>query len=141
MFCGVGNIKKMERARLQVLCFVYNDYTSSYEELLIISGQPSIAIHIIRNMAIQVFKCLHEISPEYVCSLLTKHHVQYNLRDGNKLTQKHFNTVTYGKRSFAYMGEKLWNCMPNEIKNSITLKEFKERLKTWDGPCVCSEWC
>ncbi len=141
MFCGMGNIKKMERVQLRALRFVYNDFSSSYEELLKTSGQPSIAIHLIRNMAIQVFKCLSNMSPDYVCSLLTRHNVPYSLRDDNKLKQKSFKTISYGKRSFAYMGAKLWNSMPQDIKNSITLSEFKNRVKAWDGPCTCSEWC
>ncbi len=51
-----------------------------------------------------------------------------------------FQTITYGKRSFAYLGLKLWNTMALEIKNAISLQDFKERLKTWDGQCDCSKW-
>ncbi len=31
------------------------------------------------------------------------------------------NTVTYGLNSFRYKGVKIWNDLPNEIKNSITV--------------------
>ncbi len=30
--------------------------------------------------------------------------------------------------------------MPLEIKNAISLQDFKDRLKTWDGPCDCHKW-
>ncbi len=42
--------------------------------------------------------------------------------------------------SFVYLGPKLWNIMLVEIKNAISLQNFKDRLKTWDGPCDCPKW-
>ncbi len=70
MFCGQGNVKNMEHIQLKALCFVYNDFTSSYAELLKKSKQPSISIHFIRSLAIEVYKYINEIAPEYLCSLL-----------------------------------------------------------------------
>ncbi len=67
---------------------------------------------------------------------VNKAQYSYDLRDDNRLTQ----TITYGKRSLVYLGPKLWNTMPLEIKNAISLQDFKDRLKTWDGPCECSKW-
>ncbi len=61
------------------------------------SEQSSISIHLIRSQAIEVYKCINEIAPEYICTLLTKHNIPYNLRDDNRLTQKMFQTITYGK--------------------------------------------
>ncbi len=51
-----------------------------------------------------------------------------------------FRTIAYGKRSFVYLGPKLWNIMPLEIKNAISFQDFKDRLKTWDGPHDSSNW-
>ncbi len=33
-----------------------------------------------------------------------------------------------------YKGAKIWNDLPNKIKNSITLAEFKNQIKKWQGP-------
>ncbi len=103
MLCGQGNVKKMEHIQLKALCFVFNDFTSSYVELLMKSEQQSILIHLIRLLAIEVYKCINEIAPEYLCTLLTKHNIPYDLRDDNRLTQKKFRTITYVKRSFVYL--------------------------------------
>ncbi len=139
MLCGQGNVKKMEHIQLKALRFVFNDCTSSYAELLKKSEQTSISIHLIRSLAIEVYKCINEIAPEYLCTLLTMHNIPYDLRDDNRLTQKKFGTITYGKRSFVYLGPKLRNTMPLEIKNATSLQNFKDRLKTWDGPFDCSK--
>ncbi len=97
----------MEHIQLKALRFVFNDFTSSYAELLKKSEQPSISIHLIRSLAIEVYKCINEIAPEYLCTLSTKHKIPYDLRDDNRLTQKKFRTLTYGKMSFLYLGPKL----------------------------------
>ncbi len=75
MLCGQGNVKKMEHIQLKALLFVFNNFTSSYAELLIKSEQPSISIHLIRSLAIEVYQCINEIAPEYICTLLTKHNI------------------------------------------------------------------
>ncbi len=49
------------------------------------------------------------------------------------------NTVTYDLNSFQYKGAKIWNDLPNEIKNYITLAEFKNQIKKWQAPkCICN---
>ncbi len=125
MLCGLGNIEKMEHIQLKALCLVFTDFTSSYAEQLKKSEQPSISIHLIRSLAIEVYKCINEIAPEYLCTLLTKNNIPYDLRDDNRLTQKKFSTITYGKGSFVYLGPKLWNTMPLEIKNAISLQDLR----------------
>ncbi len=39
----------------------------------------------------------------------------------------------YGKRSFVYLGSTLWNSLSIGIKDAISLNDFKERIKSWDG--------
>ncbi len=45
----------------------------------------------------------------------------------------------YGKRSFVYLGSTLWNCLAIDINDAISLNDFKERIKSWNGPCDCSQ--
>ncbi len=44
------------------------------------------------------------------------------------IKQLQCNTVAYDLNSCRYKGAKLWNDLPNEIKNSITLAEFKNQI-------------
>ena len=136
MFCGQGSVKKIERLQCRALRFTFNDFTSSYEQLLENSNEPSLSISRIRLLAIEVYKCVNELAPSYLCELFEKHDIPYELRDSNKLTQKAYKTVTHGFRSFSYAGTRLWNSMPPHVKSSISLNVFKERIKAWD-PCEC----
>ncbi len=54
MLCGQCNVKKMEHIQLKALRFVFNDFTSSYAELLKKCEQQSISIHLIRSLAREV---------------------------------------------------------------------------------------
>ncbi len=75
---------------IYTLRFLFNDFTSSYAELLKKSEQPSIPILLIRSIAIEVYKCINEIAPEYLCTFLTKHNIPYDLRDDNDSHRKSF---------------------------------------------------
>ncbi len=97
MLCGQGSVKKMEHIQLKALCFVFNDFTSSYAELLKKSEQSSISIHLIRSLAIEGHKCINEIAPEYLCTLLTKHNIPYDLRDDKTHTENISNNNLWKK--------------------------------------------
>ncbi len=93
----------------------------------------------LRKKAIEIFKALHSSTPIYIRDLFEEKDKIYNLRSIVSLKQPKCNTVTYGLNSFRYKGAKIWNDLPNKIKNSITLAEFKNQIKKWQGPkCLCN---
>jgi hypothetical protein len=139
MHCGAGNVKKMERLQCRALRFVLNDFTSTYEQLLVMSDETNLTICRMRTLALEVYKCVNKLSPSYLNELFNKHDIHYNMRDSNKLIQRKVNTKCYGLKTFSYAGAKLWNNLPSNIKDSITLDDFKHRIKSWE-PCSCDEW-
>ncbi len=95
--------------------------------------------HRLRNMATEIFKALHGSTPIYIRDLFGEKDKIYNLRSTVSLKQLTCNTVTYGLDSFRYKDAKIWNDLPNKIKNSITLDEFKNQILKWQGPrCLCN---
>ncbi len=83
----------------------------------------------LRNMATEIFKALHDYTPIYIRYLFEEKVKIYNLRSTVSLKQPKCNTVTYGLNSFLYKGAKIWNDLPNKIKNSIALAELKNQIK------------
>ena len=61
------------------------------------------------------------------------HSSQYCLRsnDNSKLKVPKTKCSTLGDRSFAAIGPKLWNDLPDFIRKSETLTVFKKFLKTY----------
>ena len=106
--------------------------------LLTKCGIDSIQISSLKSMAVEIYKILNDMSPEYL-SLFSKSSIPYPLRDNNKLIQQKMRTTTFGIKSFSYYGAHLWNSLPVDIKNAVTLGNFKTLVKNWQGPsCHCS---
>ena len=63
----------------------------------------------------------------------------YNLRNSNNLNVKQCRTKKYGQDSLSNYGAKLWNALPNELKDCKDLVTLRERVKNWNEPlCKCS---
>ena len=70
-----------------------------------------------------VYKCLHGIAPSYLSELLIVKHSQ-------DLTLNIPRTLTsYGDRSFACAGPRLWNALPVYIRLACSVEAFKSKLK------------
>ncbi len=90
-------------------------------------------------MATEIFKALHSSTPIYIRDLFEEKDKIYNLHSTVSLKQQKCNTVTYSLNSFRYKSAKICNYLPSKIKNSITLAEFKNQIKKWQGPkCLCN---
>jgi hypothetical protein len=65
-FCGETNTKKIEKIQERALRFIYNEYTSSYEDLLCKSKLPSLKVRRLRTFALEVFKIVNKDCPVYL---------------------------------------------------------------------------
>ncbi len=45
----------------------------------------------------------------------------YNFRDSNIVFQPKFDKITYGKNTFKYKSNNLWNLLQNEFKKSTAI--------------------
>ena len=69
-FCSEKNIKKLEKVQERALRFVYDDFNSGYEDLLIKANIPSLHIRRLRTVAIETFKILNKMSPPVLSDLV-----------------------------------------------------------------------
>ena len=62
----------------------------------------------------------------------------YNLRSGNHLTRRNIRTTHYGIETISNLGAKIWDLLPEEIKNASSLSVFKTKIKKWiPKKCPC----
>ena len=67
-----------------------------------------------------VYKSLHGLAPDYLCSKFERRETAYNLRDSeNKLNVPLPRTNCY-KNSFSYSGAILWNSLPRDIRQAVS---------------------
>ena len=136
-FCSPTLREKVETIQYRGLQCVYNDYVSSYEELLDRSGVQSIDLFIQKTILVEIFKSLHQIGAAYLANLFN--FGKNNTRSNNvDLFVPRVKSSTYGLHSLRYHGTYLWSFMPVAAKTAKTLQEFKTALLSYKGvACKC----
>ena len=141
-FCSKNNLSKLKRLQERALLFVYRDCKSSYEELLDLAKLQSLHLGRLRSLVTEIHKAVHEGGPPYVSSLFTERESEYNLRRNHSLILPPYNTISFGNRSIRYTGPKVWNSLPNNLRQITSLKDFKNLFSTWsETNCTCSLCC
>ena len=80
-----------------------------------------------------VFKCLNGLSPQYLSEPLIEYKPTRTLRSCSKklLVVPRVNTKRYGERAFSVIGPRLWNSLPQNLRDITNLEHFKKNLKTY----------
>ena len=89
-------------------------------------------------MAIEIYKVMQGISPPLLNEVLVSGQCNYEFRGNNFLESRRVKSVKYGTESISSLAPKIWEILPNEIKDSDTLQIFKAKIKKWvPVPCPC----
>ena len=90
---------------------------------------------IIFKILLMSYKSIHGLAPKYLTSLIQIHQQSRKLRSSNRcllaVPSSRPRTTTYGDQSFIHAAPKLWNNIPEEIKQGKTISIFKTRLKSF----------
>ena len=70
--CEAAHTSKMERIQFRALKYIYNDVSTSYEELLARANLPTLELHRKREILVEVFKSVDNISPYILCGTCSK---------------------------------------------------------------------
>ena len=63
---------------------------------------------------------------------------KYDLRNSNTLVSKNINTTNYGLETVSYLAPRIWEQIPEEIKQSKSLNSFKKKIILWiPNACTC----
>ena len=131
---------KINNLHERALRIVYDDYTSSLNELLDRDGSFSVHHNSIQTLAIEIYKVMHNLSKGIILNeIFTARN--YNgpcLRTQSKLQQPHVNSVNNGENSLRFFCPIVWNILPTSIKNVDSLHNFKRLVKKWKPTnCPC----
>ena len=108
---------------------MYNDFNSTFNELLLKDNSVSIHNRNIQALAIELDKIKNGISPEIMKDAFPlKGQDMYCSRFPFKT--RNIRTTKYGTETLSHLGPKIWNQIPEEIKGLKSLKSFKEKIKT-----------
>ena len=68
-------------------------------------------------------------------------HNPYNLRKAPEFKTSNIRTVYNGTETISFRGPKTWALLPNEIKTSKSISEFKKKIKCWKTVGCMSRLC
>ncbi len=87
------------------------------------------------NKCILMYKCLNNLTPCYLTDLFQTNNSihQYRTRGTRHSNNLHVDKseLEYYNRSFTITGAKLWNSLPQNVKDMPTLFSFKHSCKTY----------
>lgn len=138
-FSTAKQVQKIEKIQERVIRFVHNDYETDYSSLLKFNNSVTMEVKRMRYLCIEIYKTLHGLNPEYMKDLFQLSESRYSSRRPQDLAVPRVNQTRYGLRSIRYEGAKIWNHLPNSLKSAQNLDNFKNLIKTWEGPnCGCN---
>ena len=129
---------KINSIHERALRITYVDNVSSFQELLEKDNSVSIHHKNIQVLATEMFKIFKNLSPDIVREIFQERSVPYNLRSDNNFASRHVNSVYHGTESLSFLGPKIWEQVPPELKALESLNIFKAQIKKWiplNCPC------
>ena len=121
----------------RALRLVYKDKKSNFQKLLEIDNSVTIHERNLQILVTEIFKIKQSLSPEIMNSIFIQRNIPYSLR---KMIEHETNapkTSKYGTETVRYRAPIIWKLLPNEIKNSKSLNDFKIKIKNWKPNCDC----
>ena len=127
--CKIVN-EKINHLRERARRIVYKNCSSSFENLL--KRDTSVTIHHrnTQSLPIQLFKVKQNLSNSLLCNIFQTKSISYNLRSQTDFIKGNASTSQYGLNSMRCFASKVWQMIPLEIKNPVSIGSFKEKSES-----------
>ena len=127
---NLDRILKLQKRAARII--LKADFLTRSEGMFAELGWQPIEKRIMYNKAVLIYKALNNLTPEYLSKLLTPVSQTHglNLRSSKKgnLHVPRSGTALYSE-AFSCSAPKLWNNLPQSVKDCDTLNSFKRSLK------------
>ena len=134
--CNLNN--KINRIHEQALRLVYQN-NLNFSEILDLDNSVNLHQKNLQDLVTEIYKVEHGIAPEIMKDIFELQNPSYNLRSScNRFRRENIKTVHYALQSVRYLGPKIWELVPNNIKCSNSSSKFKKFIKSWKPEtCPC----
>ena len=129
---------KINKLHERALRLVYVKQNLTFQELLDLDDSITIHHKNIQKLTIEMFKIKNNLSPPLMKEIFKENTNTYDLRNKRCREPTNVGTVLYGSETIRYRGPKTWDMVPQNIKDSVSLAEFKSKIKTSKpNDCAC----
>ena len=128
--CSKGLSQKLQKLQNRgARIITFSNYDSNTDELFHDLNWNKLNHQ--RAVSKAIMMTINNQTPGYLSSRFIPHHkvLSYSLRNNECKLSIPQPRTNYYKRSFSYSRAVLWNSLPHEIKQSISLKDLKTKLK------------
>ena len=101
MYCSRKNNKRINSIHERALRIAYNDFSSSFEQLLLKDNTVNIHTKNLQQLATEIYKTIHHENPNFMDEMFNMNEPPYNLREIT-FTRSKPNTVAYGLDTVSY---------------------------------------
>ena len=138
MFHSRNLNNKINRIHERALRLVYQN-NLSFSELLDLDNSVTVHQKTLQVLLTEIYKVKNGIAPEIMKDIFELQNPSYNLRSTcNQFRRENLKTVHHGLQSVRYIGPKIWELGPNNIKHSDSLSKFRKLIKSWKlEACPC----
>ena len=129
---------KINSIHERALRITYQDHVSTFQELLNKDKAVSIHHRNLQALATEMFKIHRGLSPDILREIIVPKISLYNLRRNNTFERRQVHSVYYGTESLSFLGPKIWDLVPLELKQLESFEVFKLKIKKWitfEYPC------
>ena len=114
---------RINRLHERSLRITYNDYHSTFQDLLIKDKSVSIHQRNLQVFATLLYKVINNLSAQIVRETFYNYNQpQYNLRMNPIFQSVNTHSVRYGTESLTFLANKIWSLIAAEIQISETLQ-------------------
>ena len=130
---------KINKLHERALRLVHTNPNLTFQQLLDLDKTQCIHHRNLQKLAIEMFKVSKNLVPVPIQELFPTYENKYNLRNQRCWKTYNVRTVGFGTETISYRGQKTWQLLPDSIKDSQTLIEFKAKIKHWTPVgCTCN---
>ena len=129
---NIERISKLQKRAARII--LQAEYLTPSNLMFEEFGWLSIRRRFMYNKALLTFKALNNLTPAYISNLLKPMSETQSLSlrssDNGLLSIPRSRSALYD-RSFSYSASKLWNSLPQSLRTSSSLNEFKTGLRNF----------
>ena len=88
-----------------------------------------------------MYKVYSNVVPDVLNYIFEKNEISYDLRNNCHFTPRNFKSVYHGSETISYLGPKIWNLVPESIKDLENITSLKTKTKFWKVESCPSRLC
>ena len=138
MFHNRAINNRINKLHERALRLVYKESQLTFEELLVQDNSFTIHHRNLQKLVTEIYKVINNLSPPLMKQIFMDTTNTYNLRNKNPFLSRNVNSVKNGTETVSFRAPKTWALVPEEIKKSNSLAEFKSKIRNWKPEgCKC----